>query len=167
MKQIIGFAGFGLACLNSLFSILALALKVWMEKGDGYESRTYGLWKSCYETPQVSKCDDIPPVAQVLVFRGFVAVGMVLMFGAAVTAGLRVFLMKDRRILYLATVGLSSAAGFCLLIGFAAYASYSGDLIDIGFTYVGGFGLCVVAWLFSWIQAGIFFVHGRLPESPA
>ncbi|XP_052254637.1 uncharacterized protein LOC127860556 [Dreissena polymorpha] len=171
MKQIIGFAGFGLACLNGLFSILALALNVWMEsdhenQDGGYAS--YGLFKYCGKFSQGYVCNEIPPVGQVLAARGFVALGMILMLGAAVTAGVRVFFLKDKNILYLVTVGLSIAAGFCLLIGFATYVSFFGHYVSTGsFRYGGGFALCVIAWLFSWIQAGVFFVHGRMPDSPA
>ncbi|XP_052254636.1 uncharacterized protein LOC127860554 [Dreissena polymorpha] len=175
MKQNIAFAGFGLSCLNALFSILALALNAWIEYSDDdgrYQSS--GLWKSCTGYRSVFRCVEILPVlpvgkhGQILAVRAFVAMGMLLMLGAAVTAGVRVFLMKDKRIIYLATVGLSIAAGFCLLVGFATYASEFGESVTLGRSkYAAGFALCVVAWLFSWVQAGMFFVHGRMPDSPA
>ncbi|KAH3704851.1 uncharacterized protein LOC127859916 [Dreissena polymorpha] len=97
--------------------------------------------------------------------RVFVILGFFATVCAAVTAGLRVFKMKDKQNMFYATIGLSFVAGLCLLIGFAIFAYETRlDVKLEGMNYGAGFALCVVAWLFSWIHAGLIVVHGRLPD---
>lgn len=56
IKQVVGFAGVGLACLNVLFALLALALDTWIVQ---CSRGNFGLWKACTNT----KCETLSTVS--------------------------------------------------------------------------------------------------------
>ncbi|KAH3704822.1 uncharacterized protein LOC127861146 [Dreissena polymorpha] len=155
-KQILSFAVIGIAVLNVLFCILALALPDWH---DGPFS-SFGLWRVC----SFSLCASFPADVEdwMKAVRAFAFLGLFAMIGATVTFVLQTFIMKDKPVFAYLTIGLSAACGCFEIIAFAIFA----DRVKVD-DYGAGFALCITAWPLAWIVAGLCFLIMRLNKNVA
>ncbi|XP_052803324.1 uncharacterized protein LOC128233609 [Mya arenaria] len=152
LKQILGFVGVGLAGLNVLFCVLALALDSWIDE----VFLDVGLWKGWTVTADWLHAT-----------RAMVFLGLFCMIGALVTAILYVFVKKDDKMFLFITIGLSGIAGLFMMIGFAIFADETSYL---PYDYGAGFALCVIGWLLAWGVAGLFafmFILSRGSSAPS
>ncbi|XP_052254289.1 epithelial membrane protein 1-like [Dreissena polymorpha] len=144
-KQIISFLMIGLAGIDVLFCILALALNTWLD----YYGFSSGLWKVCIVGQCVS-IDDFGVIEGWLnEVRVFAFLGLFWMIITTVAAVLRTFLLKDKIIILYLIIGLSAVSGLCMMIAFAVYTN------NTTHKYGAGFALCILAWILGWTVAGL------------
>ncbi|KAL3891546.1 hypothetical protein ACJMK2_003805 [Sinanodonta woodiana] len=153
MEGIINYVALGCSALALILDFVALALPSWST----IHNASLGLWKVCRE----DKCDEyIVLQAYLKATRALIILGLLLMAAAIAMAVLKIFVMKDKKFLFLGASASAISAGGLTLIGTIVYGVKAEEDYTKDAVLDAGFRLAVVAGVIP-IVAGILFIIGR------
>ncbi|KAL3891559.1 hypothetical protein ACJMK2_003817 [Sinanodonta woodiana] len=158
MEGIINYVALGCLALTLILDIVALALPSWLT----IQNVSFGLWKYCILLPTgEDKCDEyIVLQAYLKATRALIILGLLLMAAAIAMAVLKIFVMKDKKFLFLGASASAISAGGLTLIGTIVYGVKAEEDYTKDAVLDAGFRLAVVAGVIP-IVAGILFIIGR------
>lgn len=143
-----------------LFQIIGFASPYWYNS-DNYHA---GLWESCssgynFNTRSVAEevCNQYPAaLGWERAVQAFETLGFLALLAAVVVIPLKLFILKDMKILFTARLILLFGAAGCIFLGIIIYGAQS-PYKKYGFA----FGLCIVAGLISLAAGGTSVVELR------
>ncbi|VDI04486.1 Hypothetical predicted protein [Mytilus galloprovincialis] len=137
-----------------ILHIVGFSTTYWLKKNVDRNSFFHlGLWKSCQVSGENEHCDYIKDQnARFKASEAMECLALLAFVAAMVCAILKMFVLKNQRMLFVVTGLLNLLAGGCALVGVIVFASMK---LDGHFHY--SFGLCIVGGI-GGVFSGIIFI---------
>ncbi|XP_052086650.1 uncharacterized protein LOC127723983 [Mytilus californianus] len=122
-----------------------------------------GLWKRCTTVNSVKSCQDISGTVEekdwFRACRAMSIFGFISLLVAAVLTGLKLFLLREMKPIFFASIGTTFSAAFFILVANSLYAANIDDVSVTGYTsnYGYSFGLSLTAMCIA-VVAGIIMI---------
>ncbi|XP_062598715.1 uncharacterized protein LOC134260145 [Saccostrea cucullata] len=150
--------GFILAIIAFVFHLIGFASPFWVNADILSHSIHYGLWKVCGVL--TSGCLDITnPPDWLKASQAFAILAFICFLAAVVCSALKLFVLKDKKIILFATIGAVFVGAFCVLLSIAIYAGKKDNLTGGSslFNFHFAFAFCIIGMLVA-IASGICFI---------
>ncbi|XP_052085440.1 uncharacterized protein LOC127723045 [Mytilus californianus] len=143
-----------ISVVSLILHIVGFATTYWFrDNNDSNTFNHFGLWKSCRVFGGNQKCDDIKdPFARLKATEALECLALAAFLSAVVCAILKMFVLKNQRMLFVVTGLLNLLAGGFALIGVIVFATIK---LHGHFHY--SFGLCIVGGI-GGVFSGIVFI---------
>ncbi|XP_061166775.1 uncharacterized protein LOC133175647 [Saccostrea echinata] len=149
--------GFILAIIAFVFHLIGFASPYWINSDSFTRAVHYGLWKVCGVFS--SGCADITnPADWLKASQAFAVLAFICYLAAVVCSALKLFVLKDKKIILFAAIGAVFVGAFCALLSIVIYAVKQGDIANSNlFDYHFAFAFCIIGMLIA-IASGICFI---------
>ncbi|XP_071143568.1 lens fiber membrane intrinsic protein-like [Mytilus edulis] len=154
-----------ISAVSLILHIIGFSTTYWyLEKKDGGTIAHIGLWKYCApaEGGLVEMCVDMTDApsynSQYKAAQALECLALLAFVAAVVCAFLKVFVLKEKRMMFVVTGFLNLISGITALIGVIVFATFSYDDFKFdGSMFHYSFGLCIVGGI-GGIFSGIVFI---------
>nr|XP_022303781.1 claudin-1-like [Crassostrea virginica] len=154
-----------LAFCAFILQVIGLASPYWVTYDYGGAKVYMGLWKFCVKNTLGTNCVDssdiILKAEWLSAVKAMSIMGLLALIVALGMAGLKLFVMKENKVLRLVAITATFAAAGFILISIAVYAAKMNDLFPTILKYHFAFAFCILAML-SAIGAGCLMLKDAM-----